>query len=264
MQENPIELVERVAGLMRIPAFRHRRHRLAATLPGKRLQSPDRARLRCRLASRPRPGLRQPAQLRQRGRIQHRAGAHPGVGWGRMGSEISSFSLHGATWRYCGGGLTGFDPPPWPTGSGQAPGAAHPSVCLCDFWGSGAFQLLTPAPRTEADRCHQQRQSNAALHMKPPFPRAPTRARRRSYAGSRRCRDALSRRRPTALDADRHRAWRPDHGGMGRRTGSACLVAHPHRAAVTNAPGAWPAGSLANLPTSRPFVRFSTWTRMGG
>ena len=37
VQEQPIELVERVAGLMRIPAVRHRRHRLLATLPRQTL-----------------------------------------------------------------------------------------------------------------------------------------------------------------------------------------------------------------------------------
>jgi hypothetical protein len=36
MQENPVELVERVAGLMRIPALRHRRNRLAAPFRASR------------------------------------------------------------------------------------------------------------------------------------------------------------------------------------------------------------------------------------
>ena len=85
MQEHPIEFVERVAGLMRIPAVRHRRHRLPATLPGQTLKRPDRRRLRHRLAPRPRPGLRQPAQLRQRRRIQTGPVlmGSVGVGWGR-------------------------------------------------------------------------------------------------------------------------------------------------------------------------------------
>src|SRR5215207_9816145 len=89
MQENPIELVERVAGLMRIPTVGHRRHRLAAPLTGQPLQRPDRTRLSDRLTPRTWPRTRQPPQLLQRGRIQDRAAAHR-VAWGRLGSEIST------------------------------------------------------------------------------------------------------------------------------------------------------------------------------
>jgi hypothetical protein len=99
MQEQPIQLVERVAGLMRIPALRHRRHRLPAALPGKPLQRPDRGRLRDRLAPRPWTRPRQPPQLLQRGRIKDRAGAH----LGRLRSEISSFPTSRPTWGVLGG-----------------------------------------------------------------------------------------------------------------------------------------------------------------
>jgi hypothetical protein len=41
MPEHPIKFVERVAGLMRIPALRHRRHLLPPPLAAQLLQCPD-------------------------------------------------------------------------------------------------------------------------------------------------------------------------------------------------------------------------------
>jgi hypothetical protein len=61
MQEHPIKLVERVAGLMRIPALRHRRPRRSCSAS----TSPN---VRSALAWRldPRPRTRQPTQLGDR------------------------------------------------------------------------------------------------------------------------------------------------------------------------------------------------------
>jgi hypothetical protein len=101
MQEHPIQLIKRVVRFVRVPALRHRRHRLPATLPRQSLKRPDRGRLSRRLAARPGPGLRQPAQLRQRRRIQNRARAH-GVRWGRLGSEISEIPMSRPTRRSAG------------------------------------------------------------------------------------------------------------------------------------------------------------------
>jgi hypothetical protein len=88
----PSRALERVAGLMRIPAIRHRRHRLAATLPREALQRPDRTRFRYRLTPRPRPGACQPPQLLKRRGVENLGAAH-GVDWGPLGSEVSSFPM---------------------------------------------------------------------------------------------------------------------------------------------------------------------------
>jgi len=89
VQEHPVQLVERVAGFMRIPALRHRRQRLAAPLPGQALERSDRRRRRHRLTTRTRPRTRQPAQLLQSVLIEHRARGH----WGRLGSELSDLPM---------------------------------------------------------------------------------------------------------------------------------------------------------------------------
>jgi hypothetical protein len=82
MEEHPIKLMERVAGVMRIPAIRHRRQ---PTLPSARpLQRPQRTSLRDRLAARPRPRTRQPTQLRDRLGVQIAAAVAVRRHWGRF------------------------------------------------------------------------------------------------------------------------------------------------------------------------------------
>ena len=106
-----LEPVERVVRLMRMSALRHRRDRLPATLPRQALQSPDRARFRDRLPTRPRPRTSRPPQRLQRGRIHDRAGAHRG----RLGSVGGGNFIVPSTRTYmavCDSGRCGRAPSP--------------------------------------------------------------------------------------------------------------------------------------------------------
>ena len=108
VQELPIELVERVAGFVRIPALRYRR-RLTPP-PGQPLQRPYGAGLRGRLAARPRPRPRQPTADTPRpfrGRDRRcRCQIRPSVG-----SFLESLPLQRATRRSAEAPASRCDPP---------------------------------------------------------------------------------------------------------------------------------------------------------
>ena len=127
VQEHPIPFVERVAGLMRIPALRHRRHRLRATLPRQTLQRPDRARLRHRQTA-PTAGRERASRRSSSNIAASRTGRNS---WGRKGSvgggscTDSSERTHMAV---CGCTPCGCHPPSRPNGEPRASRSADRNV----------------------------------------------------------------------------------------------------------------------------------------